>query len=130
MPEALTFLKKLGTILANAAGIFAGIGPIITPFLGSAASQASSAIGTAVNDLTAISQVVVQVEAVLQAPGSGPQKLIAATPLVIQILKTSQIVAGKQIADEALFAKAAQEITSGVADLLNSIHPDEAKHAA
>ena len=126
MPGALTFLKKLGAILANAAGIFAGIGPIIAPYLG---SDANKYVGGVVNDLTSIGQVVLQVEAVIQTPGSGADKLKAATPLVIQILKTSQLVSGKQIADEALFEKGAAEVTQGVVDILNSIHPDAAQHA-
>lgn len=126
----LTFLSKLGKIIAAAAGIATGIGPLIYPLLGSAAGKAHDAIGTAVNDLNSIGQVVVQVEAVLQGSGNGAAKLAAATPLVIQILKTSQILSGKQIANNDLFAKAAQEITSGVADLLNSINPDNAQHAS
>ena len=122
----LTFLKKLGTILANAAGIYAGIGPIIAPYLG---SEGNKYAGIAVNDLLSIGQVIVQIEAVLGA-GQGQAKLKAAVPLVVQILKTSQVVSGKKIADAVLFEKAATEITQGVVDLLNSISPDAAQHAS
>lgn len=123
----MTFLKKLGTILANAAGIALGIGPLIKPFLGSGA--AASYVQTVTSDLTAISQIVITTEALLQTPGSGAAKLAAATPLVIQILKTSEALSGKTIANEDLFKAGAEKITSGMADVLNSIHPDEAKHA-
>lgn len=121
----MNFLKKLGTILANAAGIAAGVGPIIQPFLGQ--GKAAQVEGTVVNDLTQISQIVTMVESVVQTPGSGPQKLAAATPLVLQILKTSQAFSGKKIADEALAEKGAADIVSGVVEFMNAISGDEAK---
>jgi len=115
------FLKKLGQILANAAGIAVGIGPIITPFLGGGVKEYAPA---AINDLTQISQIVTMVEAVVQTPGSGAVKLQAATPLVLQILKTSQAFTGKKIADEALAEKGAADIVSGIVEFMNAIHPD------
>ena len=120
----MSFLKKLGQILANAAGIAVGIGPIIQPFLGS--GKAASVEATAVNDLTQISQVVVMVEAVVQTPGSGPAKLAAATPLVLQILKTSQAFSGKKIANEALAEKGASDIVTGIVEFLNAIEGNAA----
>lgn len=122
----MTFLKKLGTILANFAGIAAGIGPIIKPFLGSAAPIAD----TAINDLTAIGNVVVSAEAILQTPGSGAAKLQAAAPLVAQIIQTSQLLSGKKIANQALFQQGCTKITDGTADILNSLNPDQAAHAS
>lgn len=68
-------------------------------------------------------------EAILQTPGSGAAKLEAAIPLVSGIIKSSELVSGKKIADEAKFTLAVQEITQGVVDLLSSIHEDEAKTA-
>lgn len=123
----MSFLKKLGQILVNLAGIAAGVGPIIAPFLGSG----KAVVGTAVNDLTAIGSTIVQIETAFAAiPNStGTQKLQAAIPLVGNIIKTSELVAGKKIANEALFTQAIQEYTQATVDLLNSIHPDEAKPA-
>ena len=120
----MSFLKKLGQILANAAGIAVGIGPIIQPFLGS--GKAASVEATAVNDLTQISQVVVMGEAVVQTPGSGLAKLAAATPLVLQILKTSQAFSGKKIANEALAEKGASDIVTGIVEFLNAIEGNAA----
>lgn len=120
----MTFLKKLGTILANVAGIAVGIGPLIKPFVGS--GKAGSILESATNDLVAVGQIVVQTEAILQTPGSGATKLAAAAPLVAGIVKTSELVAGKKIANEALFIEGCTDITSGVAKVLNSIHPDAA----
>jgi len=123
----MTFLKKLGQFLAQAVAIATGVGPLITPFLGQ--GRASQVPGEVVNDLTQISQVVTSVEAVIQTPGSGAVKLASATPLVLQILRSSQAFAGKQIADEALAEKGAGEVVQGIVDFMNAIHPDEAKKA-
>ena len=123
----MTFLKKLGEILLKVVGIAAGVGPLVTPFFGSGKAVTT----TVVNDLTQIGQVVVQIETAFAAvPGStGAQKLQAAIPLVSNIIKTSELVVGKKIANEALFTQACQEMTQGVVDLLNAIDQSEAKPA-
>jgi hypothetical protein len=121
----MTFLKKLGQFLAKAAGIALGIGPILTPFLGS--GKTAEYAGTAINDLTQISSIVTTVEAVVQTPGSGAAKLAAATPLVLQILKTSQAFSGKKIANEQLAEQGAAKVVNGIVDFMNAIHPDEVK---
>jgi len=125
----MTFLKKLGQILLNIAGVAAGVGPIIAPFLGS--GKAATVEQTGVNDLTAIGQVIAQVETAFAAvPNStGVQKLQAAIPLVGNIIKTSELVAGKKIANESLFTNAVTEFAQGMVDLLNSIDAGEAKTA-
>jgi hypothetical protein len=66
-PPIITFLSKLGKILATAAGIATGVGLLIFPLLGLHAGKAVSTAGTIINDPTSIGQVVVQVEAILQA---------------------------------------------------------------
>lgn len=116
-----TFLSKLGKVLAEVLVVAAGVGPVIAPFLG---SKVSATAGTVVNDLTSIGQVVVSAETLIQTPGSGTTKLAAATPLVSQIVMTSELVAGKKIANEALFIQGCSKITSGTADVLNSLHVD------
>ena len=123
----LTFLKKLGGFLAKAVSVALNIGPLVMPFLGS--GKAATVAGTVVNDFTAIGQTVLTVESVFQAPGSGPQKLSAAVPLVAGIVKTSQMLDGKKIANETLFTQGCEKIVNGMVDILNAIHPDEAKAA-
>lgn len=125
----MTFLKKLGQILLNVAGIAVGIGPIITPFLGS--GKSAQVAGTAVNDLTAIGSTIVQIETAFAAvPGStGPQKLAASIPLIGNIIKTSELVVGKKIANEALFTTAVQEYAQATVDLLNALDQGDAKTA-
>lgn len=120
----MTFLKKLGMLVVNIAGIAAGVGPLIKPFLG--AGKAGQLVETGVNDLTSIASTVVQIEVALQGK-PGAEKYEAAVLLVGPILRTSQLLSGKKIADEALLTKAIGEITQGVVDLLQSVHPDEAK---
>src|SRR5438045_80533 len=102
----MSFLKKLGQVLASIAGIAVGVGPIILPFLGS--GKASQIASTGVNDLTAIGSVVVQIETALQGK-AGTDKLAAAIPLVGNIIATSQLVVGKRVQNEALFTQAIQE---------------------
>ena len=122
----MTFLKKLGEFLAKAVALAAGIGPLITPYLGSKGGQA---VSTTVNDLTSIGQVVVQAEAMIQTAGSGASKLAAAAPLVQQIVMTSELVSGHKIANTALFTTSCQQITSAVAGILNSLDPGTVKTA-
>lgn len=121
----MNFLKKLGQILANAAGIAVGVGPIIQPFLGS--GKAAQVEGNVVNDLTQVAQIVTMAEAVITTPGSGAQKMAAATPLVLQVLKSSQAFTGKKIKDEALAEKGASEVVQGIVDFMSSIEEGEAK---
>lgn len=125
----MTFLAKLGGFLAKGIALLIGLGPLITPWLGSNGAKVQGGVVTAINDLTSVGQTVLQVEAIIQTPGSGIAKLTAATPLVMQILKTSELVSGHQIANEALFEQAASKIASGTADLLNSLKSDNVKSA-
>jgi hypothetical protein len=119
----LTFLKKLGQVLATVAGEVTGIEPLIMPFLGSGkASQVAQTVVTDVNDLTAMGQQVVTIETALQGkPGSD--KLTAVIPLITNIVKTSELVAGKKILDEALFIKGCTWMSQGSVDVLNSLDP-------
>jgi hypothetical protein len=124
----MTFLAKLGSFLAKAVAIAAGLGPLIQPFLGS--GKVAEYTPVVLNDLTQVAQVVTSAEAMIQTPGSGASKLAASTPLVLQILRTSQAFSGKKIANEGLAEQGASKIVSGVADFMNAIHPDEVKTAA
>ncbi|HJZ83501.1 MAG TPA: hypothetical protein VKD91_24235 [Pyrinomonadaceae bacterium] len=123
----MSFLKKLGQVLATVGAGALGVGPMVAPLFGSkgtqVAGQVAGFVGTAVNDFTAISSVIVQIETALQGK-SGPDKLQAAIALVGPIIKTSQIVSGKKIADPALLDKGIMGVTNAMVDILNSIHPD------
>jgi len=119
----MTFLKKLGQILATAGAVAFGVYPLIQPLLGS--GKAKDITGEAVNDLSAIGQLVVMIETALQGK-PGPEKLAALLPLVENIVKTSELVSGKKIANDALFTQGVKEVSQGVVDILNSLHEDAA----
>ncbi len=121
----MTFLKRLGEILAKGLAIAAGVGPLIAPYLGAK----SGMVTEAVNDLTQISNIVIDAEAMMQTPGSGAAKLAASTPLVLQVLKTSQAFSGKKIDNEALAEEGAADIVTGLTKFMNAIHVSEAKTA-
>ena len=122
----MTFLSKLGKFLATGVALATGMWPLVAPYLGSKAQQVGT---TSINDLTAIGQVVVEAEALLQGSGNGAAKLAAASPLVESIIKTSELVSGHKIANEAAFTAACQKITSACADLLNSLDAGSVKTA-
>jgi hypothetical protein len=123
MPGILTFLKKAGQIILEGAQIFTGF----APFLTSAIPHSQGLVTTVSKDLSQVADAVIQAEAIGQALSlPGPQKLQAAAPLVSQILIDSSIVAGKQIAQPDLFKQGSQKIADGMADVLNSLHPDSA----
>jgi hypothetical protein len=119
----MSFLKKLGMVLAQVGATAVGIGPIITPLFGSSSSKAAQTFSTVTNDLTTIASLIVQVEVALQGK-AGPEKFQAALNLVGPIIKTSQLVSGKKIADETLLQKGITEVTQGVVDVLNSLHQE------
>ena len=120
----MTFLAKLGSFLAKGIAILAGFEPLIAPYLG---QKANTVINTVTNDLTAVGGVIVQAEALLQGQGTGPQKLAAAAPLVVNIVKTSEMVSGRQIANEKLFIQGCTDLTNAVAEILNSLSADGVK---
>lgn len=125
----LTFLKKLGQILVQGVGVVTGLYPLLQPFLGS--GKGNTVAVTAVNDLTQIAQLVIQIETAFNnVPNStGAQKLQALVPLVQSIITTSQVVSGKKVDNSTLFTQGCTEVAQGMVDILNSIHPDEAAHA-
>jgi hypothetical protein len=114
----MTFLKRLGQVLAQGIAVAAGIWPLAGQFFGAKGQQVAT---TVINDLTQIGGIVTQVEAIIQTPGSGAVKLQAAVPLVVNIVKTSEMVSGHKIANETLFIEGCTDITSGVAKILNSL---------
>jgi hypothetical protein len=114
----MTFLKRLGQVLAQGIAVAAGVWPLVSQFFGAKVQQA---VPTVINDLTQIGGIVTQVEAVIQTPGSGAIKLQAAVPLVANVVKTSEMVSGHKIANDALFIEGCTDITSGTAKILNSL---------
>lgn len=117
----MTFLKKLGGIIAQVSGIFLGFAPFLTkevPGTGNVVQIVSK-------DLAAIADAVTNAEAIGQLQGlSGADKAKALGPIVAQIIMSGTLVANKKIGDQAGFLAACTTIGGGVADLLNAIHQD------
>jgi len=114
----MSFLKKLGGALLKGLSIVSGV----TPYL---PASVQPAVTLVTSELTAMAQVVAQMEAVGQALNlAGPQKLIAAAPGIEQIILTSSLMVGKKVADETKFKAAVNGLASNMADLLNSLHAD------
>jgi hypothetical protein len=122
----LSFLAKIGQVLATVGATALGIGPLVAPLFGSRAGAVAQGITVGVNDLTAIGTVIVQIETALQGK-TGADKFAAAVALVGPIITTSQLVSGKKIADAALFQKGVNEVTQGLVDVLNALHADSVK---
>lgn len=121
----MTFLKKLGQILLKGALVASGVLSLVSPMLG---SKVSAIIGKVVDDFTLIGNQVVTVEVALNGK-TGAEKFAALLPLVAGIIRTSELVGGKEIANEDLFQKGVQEVAQGVVDILNAVHEKEAQRA-
>lgn len=122
----MSFLKKLGMVAAQVGALALGIGPLVSPLFGSKGDKVGGDIATIANDFTLIAQVVVQIETALQGQ-TGADKRKAAIALIGPIIKTSQIVSGKKIADAALLETGIGQITDGMVAVLNSIHEESIK---
>lgn len=117
----MTFLKKLGQILSTATQIIIGYGPIVTGMIpGTKDDQIVGAIG---DKLDLASQVIIGVEAssaALTSPLPGSEKARAATPAMLQILASLQVVRGRKMKDEAKGREIAARIGGDLADWLNN----------
>lgn len=120
----MTWLKKAGLVLLKVLGVVTGLEPLLSPYLG---KGATATVSKDVNELTSIGNVVLQAETLIQGTGTGATKLAAATPLVANIVRTSELLTGKNIANETAFITACQNLTGAVADILNSLSPDTIK---
>lgn len=113
----MKFLSKLGQILIKGTQIITGLGPLFP--------QVAPHVQKVTDTLEKIIAIVVNVEVFGQVLGTiGIDKLKAATPLVSQIILQSDLLVGKKINDPVLFNKGVASITSGVADILNSVKDD------
>ena len=118
----MTFLKKLGSMILQGLQIVARFeGPVTSTVPG-----AANVIQIVSKDLTQIAQIIADVEVAGQVLGlPGTQKLTAAAPLVAQVVLDSTVLAGKHVANEALFRTGAQKIADGMADIENSLKADD-----
>lgn len=117
----LSFLKQAGTILVNGASVVELGYPILGKLL---PKKAEGVADVVVSDLGELSSVVTNIETAANAvPGglTGAQKFAAALPGVTRAIAQSSVMAGKKIADQALFQKACSEYAQATVDMLNSL---------
>jgi hypothetical protein len=124
MGGVMTFLKKAGTLLVNGVSVL----ELGYPILGALVPKsAQPVVGTVVNDLEQFAGTVTTVETMAQAIPSGltgEQKFAAAIPGIAKAINQSSVMAGKKIADNALFQKAVNGYAQASVDLLNSLSPE------
>jgi hypothetical protein len=119
--KRMKFLSKLATYFAQGLRILGVFEPLIQTEL----PQSAGVVKTVSADLTDIGNVVVDVEQVGVALAlKGPDKLKAAAPLVADIILKSSMLANHKVANPDLFNQGCTEIASGMADVINSLHPD------
>lgn len=106
------------------AAILKGIGVLsryLSPFVGGV-TQVAPAAGTTFGTIVTILGTIEQTAQVFNtAEGTGVQKLEAATPLIADVIKHSELVAGRDVVDEAKFLDGVKQIVSGTVAVLNSI---------
>jgi hypothetical protein len=125
MSGLTTFLSKAGKIILDGISIFTGFN--VSGLITAVDPKAGGVVQTISKDLSQIGDAVIQAEAIGQALNlPGAQKLIGATGPVSQIILDSALVAGKPIAQPDLFKRGSTKVADGMADILNSLHPDAA----
>jgi len=120
----LTFLKRAGLELVNAASIVELGYPILGRLIPRAVQPAAD---VAVADLETFAGIVTKVEQIsasIPAGLSGEQKLVAVLPDITRAVAASSMMAGKHIANKELFQKAMNGYAQATVDFLNSIDPD------
>lgn len=117
----MKFLSKLAEIFAKGlqlVGVFTPIIDKVDPSLGQKIETVSA-------DLTDAMNVIVDVEHIGTALQlKGPDKLKAAAPLVADVILKSAALANHKVANPDLFNQGATKVADGLADIVNSLHPD------
>ena len=121
----MSFLKKFGKVLVNIIGIVTVGGPLISAAI--PGDKDDKAIAKARDTLEEISGWVMITEGMFAGvkDASGAQKLEAALPFVAQAIQRSEFMLKREIMDEEKFTAAIRTITSGIADLLNSLKDND-----
>lgn len=119
----MSWLKKFGQAALKAVGVVSGFAPLINQVL---PDKAVKPFNDVFGRIAAAVQVAEVVVGAIQGPDAkgGADKLKAVAALTRQIIQASELVAGKEIADEVLFGVGSEKIASGVADILNSLKGD------
>jgi hypothetical protein len=134
----MTWLKTFGLEVLKVIGVVSGLlGGQGAAAITSAYPSASGVVTSVESDLTLVANVITMIETafagasasgtVTLPPQTGPIKLAAAAPLVQQVIANSGLMKGQRVKNQALYTSAVKTITSGMADLLNSLDPQTIK---
>ena len=124
----MSFLKKLGEVIAKGVNLAKGALPVVGKVTEAVSPYLPALGGAFQSDLKKIAEVIAEVEVFGQVLGHpGPDKLKAVTPVVAQIILQSSLLAGHQVEKPELFTKGAEQIAAGMADVLNSLQADAVK---
>ena len=120
----MKLLSKIAKIAGQVLVTFTGLEPVIRGFL----PDEKTGVLTEIKDtMLEVRDAVISAEtmaAAMTGTISGDEKLRMAGSLASDIILKSALVADRKVKDEALFKKGANSITSGMADILNSLDDD------
>lgn len=128
----LSWLKKAGLAIAQGALKDIPFGGLISSVIDQVKDHGGT-LGRLVTDapqaFRQIAESIVRIEAIRSngQPLSGPDKLKNVLNEAVPLIRASELVAGKEIADEALFVSGCSSIVDGVVDVLNSLKADSIK---
>ena len=101
--------------------IFMGIEPIVYNTLPAGAQGKLSQVTDDLTQIAVAVQTTQAVVAIVASGGTPEQVKAAAAPLVNTVIQKSELLLGKKVHDTVLYAKALDEITQGMVDLLESV---------
>ena len=111
----MSFLTKLIKVVLNFAKFETSLGGA------SAYLPVNSKVAQEVDDLTHMATQIVTIATALEAAGTPDKLLLAAAPVIAQVLHNSEIMQSKKIIDQKLFELSCNEYAQATADLLKSI---------
>lgn len=112
----VSVLKSIGQIGAQVAGtIYPAVGPLLSMLY----PKAGKVLGNAMIDINEVTKLVIAAEAV--RPSQGAANKDAIVPLVAQMLRTSEIVSGHEIADDAMLIEAAGLYVEAAVKTINAL---------
>jgi hypothetical protein len=118
-----SFLKTFAADLLKGISIASAVAQGVDPLISAANPAAGKTLATVTSDLATIGNLATLAETMAQAITSapaGPQKLAAVLPYASTLIQQSELMAGKQIADESGFLAGVTQVINGVVAILNA----------
>jgi len=118
-----SFLKTFAADLLKGISIASAVAQGVDPLIKASNPAAATKIEAAVSELSTIGNLATIAETMAQAittAPTGPQKLSAVLPYVSTLIQQSQLMAGKQVRDEAGFMAGVTQVINGVVAILNA----------